>query len=280
MSLPPLNLLLPHIYTFKDQFDEYPLLITSISPSLLISFILLYHATETPVQKSILIHYGELGDALSHKTSTFLKSDASRKGKFLQAGTGVQIMQVKTLHELRALLFLLTTCKEASIEGTSDVDERHKDVATGVNETTSVADSEESLIDDTGLALPLLAISGIDRVHRDAGELSAQGLSRTLASAMEACGDQYKLVLYGDEDLDDDLALMNDSSYLPDQLASATTTFRKVYKRYVACEWNDMFRSRDGRTEGLWRYLDGGGYKVQWQQDDDGQCSNSSVARL
>ncbi|CCG81599.1 protein of unknown function [Taphrina deformans PYCC 5710] len=280
MSLPPLNLLLPHNHTFKDEFTDYPLHITSTTPAALLTLILLHHAARRVTshdeleteRHSILINCAgtkeQFGNSLVSEESAlsaFVTGRVTSKGKFLYASSKIDLVHVTTLHELRAILFLL------SVEPVSRaVDRILQDVP------DSQDSSEET--DNTGsIHLPILALSGLDSLLRDAGELSAQGLLRTLSSAVDAVERRYNLIIHDSIPIDAELDIVSDASRLPDVVAHRSTTFRKCYARYIACDW---LVNGDGAKQGQWQYLDGGGYKVYWQQNDHGETTNSRMERM
>lgn len=213
--------------------------------------------------------------------AAWFRSNVTSRGKFLYAASMIDVIHVGTLHELRALLYLLLTNRSSpKSKGVVEGDERKQVGGTVLD----VPDSQESTTSDGGGGVqkaripPILAISGMDVLHREAGEFSAQGVSRTLASALDAAGDTYRLVIHDTVEIDSEMELLNESSQLPPHLDGTTTTLRKVYRRFVANDWDV---SNDGVAAGRWRSLDdGGGYGVVWNLDEEGQCIESSISRL
>lgn len=221
---------------------------------------------------SILINCGgtkeQFGNSLVSEESalsTFLTGRATSKGKFLYASSRIDLIHVTTLHELRAILALL------SLEAAPDVDTRV---------LQDVPDSQDSSdeMDTAGFPfLPILALSGLDSLLRDAGELSAQGLLRILSSAVDVVEGRYNLIIHDSIPIDAELNIVSDPSRLPDAVADASTTFRKCYARYIACDW---VVNADGSNQGQWQYLDGGGYKIHWQQNEHGEITDSRMERM
>lgn len=269
MSLPPINLLLPQRFTFKDEFTDFPLHISSPSPAPLLTFLLLdrIHKVDEQEESSHTIllncHGGKQAftESLIDGTATshFYLSEASSKGKYLAASTNLDMIHITHLHELRAVLYTL-------IESVDDDDDlaRHK--------IDDVPDSQAS--SDGCAKLPILAITGMDIMHHSVGEASAQSMSRTLAALIDLSR-SFNIVIHDSQPLSTEIDVC--SGTVPRGFEDQKTTLEALYRRYISCEWHVPGVEK----EGIWRYLGTKiGYKVQWDEDLNGECRDIKVVRL
>lgn len=315
MALPPVNLLLPHQFTFDDKFIHFPLHITSPTPSALLTLLLLHHVHAKGNAKSIILHTGDkdsFGDSLLDESGSnlahFFKSDAYRKGKFLKSAGEIDVVHFTTLHELRSLLNYLLTRKTQYVAASAVVKEQAKEVPD--SQASSGGRSEYGDGQQTEWR-PVLAVCGFDEIHFLAGSSSAQSLSRTLSSAVEtADAIGYNLIIHdvlatltyaggsetgGNEDMPEDnvcdagssrsVNVLDQLTDLPQHLIDIKIPLARLYARFMRYEW---MPSASGASEGLWYKFDGFtesgrgqvNYKVTWNATEDGLAQDTKILRM
>lgn len=289
MSLPPLNLLLAQRYTFKDYFTDYPLHITCPSVTPALTYLLTYHASSRAVDatshanhhKSLWLNCSIAKDQLPESLvdrdapfRNFFAGDATSKGKYLWASNQIDIIHISTLYELRSILFTLLNYQRH--EPLPNLLSPGKTVVPNAAEPSQIQDSEESEFEqEEDLFRPLLVISGIDALHELAGELSGQGLGRTLASAVDATAVGYRLLIHSTVPLDTEIDVLNHGGQpIPGSTEAPRTTLERVVQRYAGYDW--IVPSGPNVRSGIWRFLDarehGRSYTITWEEDESGEC--------
>lgn len=128
-------------------------------------------------------------------------------------------------------------------------------------------------------------------VHDLAGELSAQGISRTIAAAIDAAVIGYRLIVHSTLPIETDIALLNAGGQpVPGMDVPVKSTLKRVVQRYFGYDWvvpmtNDSGGSGGGGGGGIgyWKFLDqekhGRGYTITWQYNQSGECMNVKMDR-
>ncbi|ODQ53939.1 hypothetical protein SAICODRAFT_70631 [Saitoella complicata NRRL Y-17804] len=135
----------------------------------------------------------------SHPISDWIRSDDLAKVRWIIAASMIEIVHAPTLTHLRALL---------------------------------------SALHSTSTSPPLLAISSFLDVHQRGGELAAQGVSRTLAAAMETTNGR---LLIGDAmEVDTQMPMLNAGAGIGLGSASTarTASLKRVLGMWIRHWWN------------------------------------------
>ena len=237
----PLDLILPHSSTCYTALNgPLHVLYPSWHPALLV---LLNH---TGRQKSLILHCG--GDHNAESEGTFLDGFWGmgwRYGRFVRAASQIEVIQIESLFELRSVLKLL------AFEGMEK----------------EVADSESEV------RKAVLMIHGFDKVHQEAGLWSAQGMSLTIACAMDAADAMdYELVIC--DDSQGEVSVVDAAGQLPAGLLDLKVPIDEVYKQFCKASWRpDLHKS-----EGEWLdYESGEVARVTWTEDGNDGFVNSQA---
>lgn len=283
MCEPPVNLLLPRPYSFQSHFAHYPLHIHSESVTPVLSCLLNYQLADELQEKAqesgsltniwliCSSSREEVSDAFVSDRApfrNFFTSDATAKGKYLWAARRIQMIYVSTLQELRTILVSLL--HETSVYGSQ------KPANTTIaSQNPDVSLDHHRNAAGRSVAQPLLVISGLDTLHRSAGELSGQGLSRTLSNALDATALGYKLVFHTTEPLELEIAVLNTNALaMPGFADVPRTTMRRIVQQFAGNNWTVPPCAQ--HNQGLWKFLDytrehKNDYLLTWNENVDGE---------
>ena len=203
---------------------------------------------------------------------------ACRKVLYRFAMSRLEIVNVTSLQDLRGVLYLLKHETPPCDDGVLEVEATqpgHVELAPASQPATRQGDASRTR------RRPLLAIAGFDSLHRVAGEYSAQGLGRTLASLREIT---TRELLVHDGGTSTEARLLSSANKLPKQapMQDKMISIDAIYtKSGFPSSWTP---DGAGLRCGVWRSMTRQGvasaYKVTWNQDPSGECREIRLERL
>lgn len=131
------------------------------------------------------------------------------------------------------------------------------------------------------LSQNILAIWSFLKIHELSGELSAQGISKTMALAIEAS--RNKNIIFCDSiPLESPIQLLNSSTKISGiSICSAIKqiTIATVIERWVTAFWKIISLNEHGNGCGIWKYC-GEHWKIYWKDAGNGKISDIEYTRL
>ncbi|EMR09232.1 hypothetical protein PNEG_02567 [Pneumocystis murina B123] len=130
-------------------------------------------------------------------------------------------------------------------------------------------------------SLNRLAIWSFLKIHEASGEFSAQGLSRTIALAIEACRNE-NIIFCDSISIKSLIQLLNSSTKVSGiSVCSAIRqiTVETVMERWISAFWEIVSLNEQGIGYGIWKYR-GEHWKVCWKDSGNGEISDIEYIRL
>ncbi|KAG4305426.1 hypothetical protein PORY_000982 [Pneumocystis oryctolagi] len=119
----------------------------------------------------------------------------------------------------------------------------------------------------------VLAIWPFLKTHKESGEFSAQGLSKTIALAIEASGNK-NLIFCDSLPIVSPIQLFNSSMKISGiSVCSAIKqiTVATVFERWISAFWEIVGLDEQGKSYGIWKYH-GEVWKISWKDTENGIC--------
>ncbi|CCJ30480.1 unnamed protein product [Pneumocystis jirovecii] len=127
----------------------------------------------------------------------------------------------------------------------------------------------------------ILAIWPFLKIHEASGEFSAQGISKTIALAIEASGNK-NLIFCDSLSILSPIQLLNSSVKISGISVCSVIkqiTVATVLERWISAFWEIAGLDEQGRRYGIWKYC-GKCYKVSWKNIENGEISDIEHTQL
>ncbi|OLL25744.1 hypothetical protein NEOLI_001643 [Neolecta irregularis DAH-3] len=239
MFQPPIELLLCPEHpsqTSHVNLDLFPLLITSPSVASVLLFLLNYHRLHKPRENSILVI---CSSSRQHSINNALQNDINAEGSVISS-----------------FLSSLETASSIWQAASRQLSIVHVTSLPQLSAFLSIVRMEQKTF---------LAIWGFTEMHRLGERYSAQGLGRTLASALDACNNG-RLIIGDSKSEDEFIGILNETEFLGESQAIGID---KCYARWMKSFWTV------GVGEGEWSSM---GHKslVQWKEQEN-KCIDITI---
>ncbi|KTW26640.1 hypothetical protein T552_02649 [Pneumocystis carinii B80] len=130
-------------------------------------------------------------------------------------------------------------------------------------------------------SLNRLAIWPFLKIHEASGEFSAQGLSRTIALAIDVCRNE-NIILCDSISIKSPIQLLTSSTKVSGiSVCSAIRqiTVETVMERWISAFWEIVSLNEQGIGHGIWKYR-GEYWKVCWKDSGNGKISDIECTQL
>ncbi|KAG5519300.1 hypothetical protein PMAC_001925 [Pneumocystis sp. 'macacae'] len=127
----------------------------------------------------------------------------------------------------------------------------------------------------------ILAIWPFLKIHETSDEFSAQGLSKTIALAIEASGNK-NLIFCDSLSIQLPIQLLNSSVKISGISACSAIkqiTVVTVLERWISAFWEIAGLDEQGKMYGIWKYH-GKSWKVSWKDIENGEISDIEYIQL